>query len=49
MRTLSKPQKFDDNYRTRVGEHGNVYKAESSTGQVVAMKKHHSLQNEDYV
>ncbi|XP_038886947.1 MDIS1-interacting receptor like kinase 2-like [Benincasa hispida] len=34
---------FDDKYCIGVGGHGSVYKAKLSTGQVVAVKKLHSL------
>jgi serine/threonine protein kinase len=36
---------FDSKYLIGVGGHGSVYKAELPTGQVVAVKKLHSLQN----
>ncbi|RHN78466.1 putative protein kinase RLK-Pelle-LRR-XI-1 family [Medicago truncatula] len=38
---------FDNKHLIGVGGHGNVYKAELPTGQVVAVKKLHSLQNEE--
>ncbi|RHN78472.1 putative protein kinase RLK-Pelle-LRR-XI-1 family [Medicago truncatula] len=38
---------FDDKHLLGVGGHGSVYKAELPTGQVVAVKKLHSLQNEE--
>ncbi|AES60021.1 putative protein kinase RLK-Pelle-LRR-XI-1 family [Medicago truncatula] len=36
---------FDNKHLIGVGGHGSVYKAELPTGQVVAVKKLHSLQN----
>ncbi|CAJ2674004.1 unnamed protein product [Trifolium pratense] len=36
---------FDNKHLVGVGGHGSVYKAELPTGQVVAVKKLHSLQN----
>jgi len=38
---------FDNKHLIGVGGHGSVYKAELPTGQVVAVKKLHSLQNEE--
>jgi len=40
-------EEFDNKYLIGVGGHGSVYRAELSTGQVVAVKKLHSLQNEE--
>jgi serine/threonine protein kinase len=40
-------EEFDNNYLIGVGRHGNVYKVELPTGQVAAVKKLHSLQNEE--
>jgi tRNA A-37 threonylcarbamoyl transferase component Bud32 len=40
-------EEFDNNYLIGVGGHGNVYKVELPTGQVAAVKKLHSLQNEE--
>ncbi|GAU48243.1 hypothetical protein TSUD_174810 [Trifolium subterraneum] len=36
-------EEFDDKYLIGVGAHGSVYKAELQTGQVVAVKKLHSV------
>ncbi|MCI33670.1 receptor-like protein kinase, partial [Trifolium medium] len=36
---------FDNKHLIGVGGHGSVYNAELPTGQVVAVKKLHSLQN----
>ena len=38
-------EEFDNKYLIGVGGHGSVYKAELPTGQVVAVKKLHSLQH----
>ncbi|CAJ2674039.1 unnamed protein product [Trifolium pratense] len=38
-------EEFDNKHLIGVGGHGSVYKAELLTGQIVAVKKHHSLQN----
>ncbi|XP_058728335.1 MDIS1-interacting receptor like kinase 2-like [Vicia villosa] len=38
---------FDNKYLLGVGGHGSVYKAELPTGQVVAVKKLHQIQNEE--
>ena len=38
-------EEFDNKHLIGVGGHGSVYKAELPTGQVVAVKKLHSLQN----
>jgi len=38
---------FDNKHLIGVGGHGSVYKAELPTGQVVAVKKFHSLENEE--
>ncbi|KEH15981.1 LRR receptor-like kinase family protein [Medicago truncatula] len=38
-------EEFDNKHLIGIGGHGSVYKAEFPTGQVVAVKKLHSLQN----
>jgi hypothetical protein len=38
-------EEFDDKYLIGVGGHGSVYKAKLQTGQVVAVKKLHSVAN----
>ncbi|WJX10636.1 non-specific serine/threonine protein kinase [Trifolium repens] len=43
--TPSATEAFDNKHLIGVGGHGSVYKAELPTGQVVAVKKLHSLQN----
>jgi hypothetical protein len=40
-------EQFDNKHLIGVGGHGSVYKAELPTGQVVAVKKLHSLDNGD--
>ncbi|CAI8605234.1 unnamed protein product [Vicia faba] len=40
-------EEFDNKHLIGVGGHGSVYRAELPTGQVVAVKKIHSLQNEE--
>ncbi|MCI03172.1 receptor-like protein kinase [Trifolium medium] len=40
-------EEFDNKHLIGVGGHGSVYKAELLTGQIVAVKKLHSLQNEE--
>jgi hypothetical protein len=40
-------EEFDDKYLIGVGGHGSVYKANLHTGQVVAVKKLHSVANEE--
>ncbi|KAI5397292.1 hypothetical protein KIW84_063200 [Lathyrus oleraceus] len=40
-------EEFDNKHLIGVGGHGSVYRAELPTGQVVAVKKLHSLQNGD--
>jgi serine/threonine protein kinase len=42
---INATEQFDNKHLIGVGGHGSVYKAELATGQVVAVKKLHSLEN----
>ncbi|GMI97945.1 MDIS1-INTERACTING RECEPTOR LIKE KINASE2 [Hibiscus trionum] len=42
-------EEFDTKYRIGVGGHGNVYKAQLSNGQMVAVKKLHQLSDSEMV